>query len=320
MFDLYYAAQQHRASDELFVELGAHRLLSWILNKKHIAELVELKRAGKYTGKLFIDSGAFTAHRKETHLDVDEYIEFLNNIDDAIDLFAQIDDIPGTFGQIRTFNQIQESSKKSWDNYLYMVKRVKSPEKLLPVFHQDESIENYLDKILKYKINGKPIPYIGISSAKDKASGVRFEWYKDVYHYIAHSCNPNVKTHSFGTSSTTHLKRYRFTSSDATSWLQTAANGSIMTKHGIVKLSEKSINDPDNMANKDGQGETSFQSVLECIEEYGFNLEDLKEKYYERANFNIRYLQAWAKKRGEQIPEPVKVSKFKMPKRSFTND
>ena len=51
-----------------------------------LAGLIEYGRKGK----LFIDSGAFTAWTKGTYINVDDYVYFLNDRVQYIDLFGQL--------------------------------------------------------------------------------------------------------------------------------------------------------------------------------------------------------------------------------------
>jgi len=288
MFDLYFAGTQSDASNELLSSLNANILLSWYHNKKRIEDVVAQKRDGTYSGKLFIDSGAFTAHRKDIDLNVDDYINYVNERDDAIDLFAQIDTIPGKFGQEKTRQQIKDAVEGTRSNYLYMVDKVKSPEKLIPVFHQGEDFEQ-LDWILNLQVNGKPIPYIGVSGSKSLSARERFEWYVPVYARIHASNNPNVKVHCFGNSSIKHMKSYPFTSSDATSWLKIAANGNIITKYGIMEVSNKSLYSRTNINSNRG-----LKDFEEYVEKLGYTLEQLQNDYASRANWNIQFLFDWS--------------------------
>ena len=59
--------------------------------------------------QISIDSGAFSVHTKGIELDVDEYINYINSIDDDIHIFAQVDKIPGEFGKEKTKEQILET-------------------------------------------------------------------------------------------------------------------------------------------------------------------------------------------------------------------
>ena len=110
---------------------------------------------------LFIDSGAYSVHsqgfekvskgRFNTFEEmVDEYIHYVNGLDDKIIAVAQFDHIPGVFKQPKKPEDYVESAKLSWDNFLYMYPKMKSPEKLIAVFHQGESFE-HLGKMLEWK-------------------------------------------------------------------------------------------------------------------------------------------------------------------------
>lgn len=63
-----------------------------------------------------------------------------------------MDCIPGTFGRVRTQKEIEESPIKSWENYLYMKDKLKSRDKLIPIFHQEESFEHLKKKCLNIDI------------------------------------------------------------------------------------------------------------------------------------------------------------------------
>ena len=156
--DLYMAGSTFKGLDEWLQEKGYNKLLSQENDRRIIATWIEAKRKGQASNsKLFIDSGAFSAHTKGVEIDVDEYIEYLNANDDAFTIYAQVDKIPGRFGQPKTREQKLEAPKISWENYLYMVDKLKSPKKLLPVFHQGEDFK-WLHNILEYRDkNGEPI-------------------------------------------------------------------------------------------------------------------------------------------------------------------
>ena len=79
---------------------------------------------------LFIDSGAYSVYTgKKDKIDVDEYISYVDSLDDYIYAVAQVDTLPGKFGQPKYSQDYIESADKSWENYLYMRSKMKSPEK-----------------------------------------------------------------------------------------------------------------------------------------------------------------------------------------------
>lgn len=95
-FDLYAAGAGSKNVLKLKRELGYDQLLSQYTERKACQEWADYKREHpECTSKLFIDSGAFTAFTQKKVVDVDDYIEFINSIDDQVYIFAQVDKIPG---------------------------------------------------------------------------------------------------------------------------------------------------------------------------------------------------------------------------------
>ena len=76
-FDLYSAGAGSKEVLELKRRLGYDQLLSQLNERKACEEWVEYKRAHpECQSKLFLDSGAFSAHTKGKEVDVDDYIDF----------------------------------------------------------------------------------------------------------------------------------------------------------------------------------------------------------------------------------------------------
>lgn len=292
-FSLYFAGSQCREADELMVKLNCNRLFSQENDRKNISNWQKYKhsRRTQYKGNIFIDSGAFSVHTKGIELDVDEYIEYINSIDKDIHIFAQVDKIPGEFGKEKTKEQILEAPKLSWENYLYMKDRVKSRDKLLPIFHQGEDFK-WLENMLEYKHeDGQHIAYIGISPANDKSAKEKEIFIHKCFNIIKKSSNPSVKTHAFGMTSKWILERYPFTSADSTSWLMTGANGNIMTPYDIILVSDKKLSDPSHIMN---MPEEARKNIQYFVEKLGYTLESAMCDYKVRMCINIAYLKQWA--------------------------
>lgn len=271
--DLYFAGMSHVLAAKKITELGCNRLFSQEINRSEIKKIVEQKKAGTYTGKILIDSGAFTAHTKGVQIDVDEYIEYLNGITDYVDWYAQVDHIPGQFGKPKTPQQLAKAPKLSWENYLYMRPRMKEPNKLMPIYHQGEKIE-WLHNMLEWTDeNSDHIEYIGISPANDKSQPEKNKFIEMCFSVIRESSNPNVKTHAYGMTNLKVLESYPFTSADSTSWALTAVNGSIMSKYGVVSVSQQN----QNSSALRGKPEKIQQQLREYVASYGYDLDDLTE-------------------------------------------
>lgn len=301
-FDLYAAGSFNPASTQLKRELGYDQLLSQLNEKKSVYEWVTYKREHpECKSKLFIDSGAYTAHTKGKEVDVDAYIKFMNEIDDQVYIFAQVDKIPGVWGQPKTPEQLAEAPILSWENYKYMVTRVKSPKKLLPIFHQGEDFK-YLKQMLEYTYPedvmdkscvGQPIDYIGISCNKEVSSNEWIDWFGKAFKIIKDSPNPNVKTHAFGMTSLRILEQFPFTSADSTSWVRTASFGNIMVGSSVVYTSNRNMMDPNHIYN---QSKAVRDAVAEICKKYHFDIDEIvnDDKPYPRALFNLCSLKDWA--------------------------
>lgn len=290
-FDFYFAGTQSPQTTQLLINLNANILRSYANDMKSIKALMELKKEGKYSGKLFIDSGAFSVHRNGKVLDVDKYIEWLNENSMYLDYFVQIDHIPGTFGEQKKFEHAIESTEKSWENYLYMVSRLKEPYKLIPVFHAPEPY-SHLERIVNYKIGDVYVPYICLSYPKDGSyDKLKWSWLQSCFSVIKNSNNPNVKVHCLGCAIKPLLELFPFTSSDATSWLQTSANGGIMTDYGNILMSDRKQNDATNYENLPQAAKDKIQELAASC---GISVDELKSNYKARSDFNVMHLHKWA--------------------------
>lgn len=187
--------------------------------------------------KIFIDSGAFSFHTGKATLDLEDYINYLNELDDRIFVCAQVDTIPGKFGQPKTDQDYIDSANASWENYLYMRTKLKSPKKLTPVFHYGESFDA-LQRMLDWRDeNGEPIDYIGISPANDTGQNIKNLYMRQVYDFIAKSSHPNVKTHLYGMTSLEGLAIAPAYSCDSISHRHIAAyNKLLIPEFGIVSM------------------------------------------------------------------------------------
>lgn len=229
---------------------------------------------------LFIDSGAFSVHTGKATVDLEEYISFLNDIDDRISVCAQLDTIPGRFGQPKSAEDYKESARKSWENYLYMRSKLKSPEKLTPVFHYGESVDA-LKNMLEWRDgNGQKLSYIGLSPANDTDQKVKNQYLGNMYDIIRASSNPTVKTHLYGMTSLDALTKYPCYSADSISHrLQSAYNKVYTRQWGVVSLSKKSRTSKtkSNMSFVETADEYTLSKFEEYLRGLGMTLEQIQE-------------------------------------------
>lgn len=263
------------------------------LDRSAIKKTIQWKHEG-FCGQLFIDSGAFSIHTGKATTTVDEYIEFLNSIDDDIDVFAQLDTIPGKFGQPKSKEDYEESARKSWENYLYMRERVKSPNKLMPVYHYGEDI-SALKNILNWKDeNGNHLDYIGLSPANDVSVANKNIYLKEMNEIIAASDNPNVKTHLYGYTSLEGLSKLACYSADSISHRLISGYAKILSANfGVISVSKRprTNTSKSSMSFIETADEYNLNKLKKEIEDVGFTLEQIQEDSSTRVAFTMHTIQ-----------------------------
>lgn len=289
-FNIYFAGSYQRQIDEEIMKRGGNRLFSQLNDRNGLKRWLPFKKEGA-PNKLFVDSGAFSAHTKDSEVDVDAYIDFVNENQGMFSVIAQVDTIPGKFRQLKTRQQINDAPESSWQNYLYMRERVKDVHCLTPIFHQGEDFK-HLRRMLETTFDGEHIQYIGISPANDVQTKDKKKWFEHVYQTIRDSSNPNVKTHAYGMTSFEALEQYPIYSADSTSWLLNAAMGAIMTPKGTIFTSEMKEHESGHWTNLSSADQ---EWILDHVDKYGILMEDLETDYKARELFNVMYVLEWAK-------------------------
>lgn len=274
---------------------------------------------------LFIDSGAYSVHsqgfekvsagRFNTFDEmVDEYIDYVNGIDDKIIAVAQFDHIPGVFKKAKRPEDFVESAELSWQNFLYMYPKMKSPEKLIAVFHQGESFE-HLQNMLDWKdSNGNKLAYIGISPSNDRDVREKDVYLENVYDFIAKSSNPEVHTHLFGYTSLPGLKKFPWYSCDSVSHRLRAAYNKVFTNEwGVVSLSKtRSSSSKGDRCFVEMCDEINIKKFTDLVASYNFTVEQLQEDSAARTAVDILEVQKFIRE------NPYKPANLKKTRKLFT--
>ena len=266
------------------------------LDRSGVNKMLEFMEQG-VVKSLFIDSGAYSEHSQGIKLDVDEYIEYVNGLDDKIIAVAQVDHIPGVFKQPKKPEDYVESAKLSWENFLYMYPKMKSPEKLIAVFHQGESFE-HLNRMLEWKDeNGKPLSYIGISPSNDRDVREKDVYLEEVYDYIRKSNNPNVRTHLFGYTSLPGLPKFPWYTCDSVSHRLRAAYNKIFTnKWGTISFSKtRDAKSKSDMSFIDVCDAETKAEIEKMIADYGFTVDQVIEESSVRTVIDICEVQKYVR-------------------------
>lgn len=279
--DFFFAGNQHLDCRNLLCELNANVLKSYANDKKELLEWYERRHNG-WTGKLFVDSGAFSVHKSGATVEVDPYIDYLNEHEADITYYIQLDHIPGVWGQVRTVEMTLESCDKTWDNFQYMYARLKNPKKLCPVYHMGEpmwALERIIDSEYDFEC-------ICISGSKDIQQNQHLDWYDKCINKIK-TRRPDVRIHMLGVGKPQLNHKLNMSSMDATNWIMTGVNGSIFTPYGIVCVSDRQKSSADCIFNM-------TQEARDKIEQYcqsqGYSLAQAGEDYKIRLLMNIKYL------------------------------
>lgn len=279
MIDFYFAGSRCPEAEKLIESNGYCRLFSYFNDRHALGKRFEKNLT---TGKLFVDSGAFTAWTKGIQLDVDEYIDWLNENESHIYLAGQIDCIPGEFRKRATPAERNEAAEKTWQNYLYMRSKLNNPDLVVYTFHLGEDY-----RFLQRALEDTTIKYIALGGTVGSTVAIKEKFFEKCFQIIKNSPNPNVKVHAFGMTSFELIQKFPFTSVDSTSWIMTSANGGIFSDYGVISVGQKHKYNPNNILYLPPQ---CRESVIQKIEKFGYTLSELTENYKARDCYNIKYL------------------------------
>ena len=287
------------------------------IDRSAIKKAITWKQDG-FCRWLFIDSGAFSIHTGKAKTTVDEYIEYLNSIDEYFDVCAQLDTIPGKFGQPKSAEDYEQSAKKSWENFLYMRSKVKSPDKVMPVFHFGEDFSALRNMLEWVDENGQHLDYIGISPANDAAVSDKNIYIREVNDVIAASSNPNVKTHLYGYTSLEGLSKLACYSADSISHRLISGYAKVLSVNfGVISVSKRSrtAKTKSNMSFIELADEYNMKKLTDEIEALGFTLEQIQESSSARVVMTMHNIQQLINGKLKYDPNKTRRSKklFKLP-------
>jgi hypothetical protein len=222
--------------------------------------------------QVFLDSGAFSAFTLGVEIDINKYCDYIKTNDDILrkeDGVVMASVLDGIGDPLKTYqNQLQMEELGA---------------KPLPCFHYGED-ERYLEFYVKN------YSYITLGGMVGKSSVQLVQWLDRIWDkYLTDGAgNPLLKVHAFGITAIKIMERYPWYSVDSSSWIQSAAFGSIVTaKHGTISVSSQSP-----ARHVQGQHATTLTPieqdyVFKMLEDAGFTYERLSTVYESRAAFNL---------------------------------
>ena len=222
--------------------------------------------------KVFLDSGAFSAYTLGVDIDLPTYCNYIKRnkdlwrVEDGVMMASVLDGIGDPL--------------KTYQNQLHMEQLGAKP---LPCFHAGED-ERYLEY---YVQNYEYITLGGMvgSSTKQLCIWLDRMWER----YLTDgSGRPRLKVHGFGITSVPIVERYPWYSVDSSSWIQSAAFGSIIDPiNGPISVSEKSPSRHDAGQHVTTLTQVEQDYVLQMLEKNGFTYERLSTVYESRAAYNL---------------------------------
>lgn len=190
---------------------------------------------GLENGKLFMDSGAFTAWTKGAVINVEEYCKYINENGEYIDYFGQLDTIPKVGGTVK---EAEEAAKSTLKNYFEMVSKVKYPQKVVYTFHVGEPEEVLREALEWGKEHRDIMQMIAIGGMVKKNADSKHSVISRVFSVIK-EVYPEVKVHLFGCTSAQYFLDYPATSGDSSNYIMSATKGGVWTPGGLYGFGDK---------------------------------------------------------------------------------
>lgn len=245
----------------------------------HILESYHYVGSQKYVDQMradnaqvFLDSGAFSAFTLGVSIDLPTYCDYIKRnmdiwrVEDGVVMASVLD---GIGDPLQTYR-----------NQLHMEALGAKP---LPCFHAGED-ERYLEH---YVQNYEYITLGGMVGSSTKQLCIWLDRMWDKY-LTDSSGRPRLKVHGFGITAVPIMERYPWWSVDSSSWIQSAAFGSIVTPdYGPLSVSEKSPARHDAGQHVGNLTPLEQDYVLQMLENNGFTYERLSTTYESRAAYNL---------------------------------
>lgn len=252
-----------------------HKLESYhYIHKGRYVELI--RRAGD---KVFLDSGAFSAFSLGVDVSIEEYADFVKGNQDIIEMASVLDAIGDPEGTYHNQNTLEKLGAE-----------------VLPCFHFGEPLDlcEYYVRNYKYMTIGGMVP---IPNAKLEP------WLDEIWEKVLTDRDgyARTKVHGFGLTSRKLMSKYPWYSCDSSSWVQAAANGSILLPEfdRAIAISARSPN-----VKKWGQHFNSLApetqaTIMERLTYYGLKIEEVRDIHDGRWALNCFTYDQIGKQMGE---------------------
>lgn len=253
-------------------EKVARNGVRFILESYHyVHKDVMVERMRRDKQKVFLDSGAFSAHMLGASIDIDKYIAYIKKNQDIITVASVLDGIG--------------DPKKTYENQCYMEKHGTKP---LPCFHYGED-ERYLEHYIEN------YDYISLGGMVMVSKPQLQLWLDRIWErYLTDDHKrAKIKVHGFGLTKIDLLWRYPWYSVDSTSWQQAGSNGRlILPPYGkTLAISNDSPSRKDAGQHFNTISDTEKMVMWELITSRGFDFHRTQETYLARWCFNLNAME-----------------------------
>lgn len=254
--------------EKLIFDRYPHLLESYhYIHKPQFVEAI-----GSYNDKVFLDSGAFSAHTLGVEIKVTDYCAYIeknNHIvrnENGVLLASVLDGIGDPLLTYQNQKQMEAAGVTP-----------------LPCFHLGED-----EKYLQYYVDN--YQYITLGGMVGSSSKSLILWLDRIWkNYLTNEDgSPKLKVHAFGITSLEIMHRYPWHSVDSSSWIQFASFGNVLTpEFGAIQVSAKS---PARFTW--GKHFTTFtpieqETINNLFLSQGFEYERLANVYESRAAYNV---------------------------------
>jgi hypothetical protein len=213
--------------------------------------------------KIMLDSGAYSAWTKGTHIDIDKYIQFIKEHNDLFDFYINLDVIG--------------DPKGSWKNWKYMREAGLNP---LPVYHNGTP-EEYLEK---YMAHTDYICFGAIAKlhTEQRKLGLHRIWKQ----YLLDKQNkPIKKVHGLGLTAMKIMKSFPWYSVDSTSCVMAASYGKIFLPINgdfqnidLYTVSDQGTHTSGRKTSLFSLPKTVQEEYVALIKQYGFTLGTIQNR------------------------------------------
>jgi len=238
-----------------------------ILESYHYTEGTKYPEQMRRHGhQIFLDSGAYSAFTKGISIELDEYAQFIKDNNDVIRMASVLDAIGDANETWRNQNKLEALGCQ-----------------VIPCFHGGEPIDACRYYVANY-------PYISLGGMVGGATSVLKAWLDEVFTEAICDADgyAKCKVHGFGMTSLSLMERYPWYSVDSTSWVMTAAFGSLVFPEikRPVAISDRSPSRKDLGQHYRTMSAHEQKYFHDLIDKYGLDLEACEKDFAPRYAFN----------------------------------